>query len=78
MSQSDAPAIIDELCTSLCSHFPGCKYPCGISNPRPGLTPGTALRAVGSGITKHLGKQCVLGPSTAVVGHKTHCFPRSQ
>ncbi len=30
--------------------FPGVKKPCGISNPRPGLTPGTALRAVGSGI----------------------------
>ncbi len=44
MNHSHAPAIIDELYTSLCSLLPG-----GISNPRPGLTPGTALRAVGSG-----------------------------
>ena len=27
---------------------------CTISNPRPGLTPGTALRAVGSGIRQNL------------------------
>ncbi len=41
---------VELLYTSLCSLLPGCKQPCGISNPRPGLTPGTALRAVGSGI----------------------------
>ncbi len=30
MNHSHAPAIIDELCTSLCSLLPACKYPCGI------------------------------------------------
>ena len=35
----------------IASHYPDVrKCSSGISNPRPGLTPGTALRAVGSGI----------------------------
>ena len=35
----------------IASHYPDVrKCKSGISNPRPGLTPGTALRAVGSGI----------------------------
>ncbi len=35
----------------IASHYPSVrKCQSGISNPRPGLTPGTALRAVGSGI----------------------------
>ena len=34
----------------IASHYPDVrKCQSGISNPRPGLTPGTALRAVGSG-----------------------------
>ena len=33
--------------------YPGVKMPSEISNPRPGLTPGTALRAVGSGKYMH-------------------------
>ncbi len=37
----------------IASHYPDVrKCSSGISNPRPGLTPGTALRAVGSGINK--------------------------
>ncbi len=36
------------------------KCKSGISNPRPGLTPGTALRAVGSGITSYDVREVVL------------------
>ena len=34
LKHTDAPAITDGLCTSLCSLLSGCKYPCGISKRR--------------------------------------------
>ncbi len=46
MSQSDAPAIIDELCCVRI--FPGVNSRAELVTLAPGLTPGTALRAVGS------------------------------
>ncbi len=39
MDQSDAPAIIDELCTSLCSHFPGVNSRAELVTLAPGLRP---------------------------------------
>ena len=44
MSEDDHPYSLSQMLT-----FNFAYRQCKISNPRPGLTPGTALRAVGSG-----------------------------
>ena len=47
ISEDDHPYSLSQMLT-----FNFAYRQCKISNPRPGLTPGTALRAVGSGISQ--------------------------